>query len=87
MKTTKEMNIKEKVVMVASSMEIEMTDTNFDYDKAGMNIMFGNDEDLPIIKEKMDNIVKLLKEKKNESEEAFTQFMNLDFEDEIWYMI
>lgn len=81
------MNIKEKVVMVASSMEIEMTDTNFDYDKAGMNIMFGNDEDLPIIKEKMDNIVKLLKEKKNESEEAFTQFMNLDFEDEIWYMI
>ena len=79
------MNIKEKVKWVASTMDIDTDQTEFEYFEDMMYGIFADDSDLPIIKEKMDNLVKLLGEKNAAGE--LDAFMDLDFEEEIWEMI
>ena len=86
MKNKEQMDIKEKVKWVASTMEIENGDTEFSYFEDMMNGIFENDPDLPLIKQKMDNLVALCYEKNKNSEE-FENFLDLDFETEIWEMI
>lgn len=80
------MDIKEKVKCIASTMEIGDNQTEFDYFESMMNSYFENDPDLPIIKSKMNNLIKLL-EIKSSNREEFQKFVNLDFEEEIWNMI
>jgi helix-turn-helix protein len=84
MKNKKDMNIKEKVKWVVSTMEITHYQEKYSYFEDMMYGIFKNDDDLPIIKSKMDNLVKLLESK---NEEEFEKFMDLDFEEEIWDMI
>lgn len=84
MKSIDKMTIKEKVMWVISTMEITKYQTKYNYFEDMMYDIFKNDTDLPIIKSKMDNLVKLLESK---NKEEFEIFMDLDFENEIWEMI
>lgn len=81
------MKIKEKVKSIISTMEVSFEDKGFDYFEDMMISNFSNDPDFSIIKEKMDNLVNLLTTKQSESQKSFEDFLDLDFEDEIWYMI
>ncbi|BBE18549.1 hypothetical protein AQPE_2712 [Aquipluma nitroreducens] len=51
-----------------------------------MEHVFKSDPDLPIINQKMDNLIALFSQKKKNSEE-FEEFLDMDFQTEIWYMI
>lgn len=79
-------DVKEKVLYIVSTMDIMEGDTEFSYFNELMEYIFVNDPDFPVIKEKMDNLVSLCYEK-NKDPEEFRKFLDLDFEDEIWYMI
>lgn len=52
-----------------------------------MNSAFEDDRDLPLIKEKMDNLILLLEESKQKGEKEFNRILSMDFEDELYYMI
>lgn len=80
-------DIEEKVFYVASStMFIKDGDSEFSYSKTQMKHVFKSDPDLPIINQKMDNLIALFSQKKKNSEE-FEEFLGMDFQTEIWYMI
>lgn len=81
------MNIKEKVKWIASTIEQNDNDNGFNYFEDMMNGIFADDSDLLIIKEKMDNLIKLFEKINAEGEEEFEKFMDLDFEDDIWNLI
>ena len=83
----KTMTLKEKVLFVASAMDIDENQNEFGYFEDMMNGMFENDPELPLIKEKMDNLVKLFYEAKAKGKEEYQKFLDLDFEEEIWEMI
>ena len=80
-------NIKEKVLYIASTIEQNDNDNGFNYFEEMMNSIFKNDSELPIIKQKLDNLVKLLGNKFEQGEEEFEKFQDLDFEEDIWEMI
>ena len=83
----KDIDIKEKVKRIASTIEQNDNDNGFNYFEEMMNGIFVDDSDLPIIKEKMDNLIKLFEKINAEGEEEFEKFMDLDFEDDIWNLI
>jgi len=78
-------NIKEKLFFVVNTMEIEKGQTKFSYFKESMYNMFNNDPDLPIIEQKMENLVSLMEKTKKDGK--FEELLDKDFEDEIWDMI
>ena len=80
-------DIKEKIFYLASStMFIKDGDSEFSYSKTLLKHVFKNDPDLPIINQKMDNLIALFSQKKKNLEE-FEEFLDMDFETEIWNMI
>lgn len=83
----RELNIKEKVVRIASTIEQNDNNNGFNYFEEMMNYYYSNDPDFPIIKQKMDNLIKLLEEINLKGEEELEKFQDLDFEDVIWKMI
>ena len=79
------MNLVEKVEFVASTMEIEEGQTNFTYFTEGLYGVFKNDSDLPIIEEKMNNLVNLMTVMQKEGK--LDELLEKDFETEIWQLI
>ena len=81
------MNIKEKVKLIVGSIEKNDNNNEFNYFEDLIPFYFADDKDFSIIKEKMDNLIKLMTEKYNEGTDAFEKFNDLDFEEEIWEII
>ena len=82
------MTTKEKVSKMSTTIVVsELDNSKFCYFESMMERRFGNDEDFPIVKEKMDNLIKLMESKLAEGEEEYEKFLELDLEDEVWYMI
>lgn len=81
------MNIKEKVILIAGTIEENDAKDGFNYLEDLITFHFSNDFDISIIKEKLNNLISLMAKKKNEGPQEFDNFIDLDFEDEIWYMI
>jgi GTP-binding protein EngB required for normal cell division len=79
-----EINIKEKVKRIASTIEQNDNGNGYNYFEEMMKYYYSADSDFTIIKQKMDNLIKLLESK---TEEEVDEFMDLDFEEEIWEMI
>lgn len=80
------MNIKEKVKMIVES--LEMNDKNeFYYSEDLILFHFSDDSEFTIIKNKVKNLVTLMNDIKRNSDEDFQNFLDLDFETEIWYKI
>jgi hypothetical protein len=86
MKNSKNMTLVEKVKWVASTIEIEDNQKKYQYFEDMMNNIFSDDPELPIIKEKIDNLMSLLNSKTQNNDEL-EAFLDLDFETEIWKMI
>lgn len=86
MKNIKNMTLIEKVKWVASTIEIEDNQEKFQYFEDMMNDIFSNDPELPIIKEKIENLITILNSKIPNNDEL-ESFLDLDFETEIWKMI
>ena len=81
------MELIEKVTRLVSTI-VENDDKNgFSYFEEMMNENYSNDPDFLLIKEKMDNLISLMFKIKQESEEEFEKFIDLDFEEEVWNMI
>lgn len=80
------MTLVEKVKWVASTIEIEDNQKKYQYFEDMMNNIFSDDPELPIIKEKIDNLMSLLNSKTQNNDEL-EAFLDLDFETEIWKMI
>lgn len=72
--------LKKKVMLVASTM---LEDGS--YWNELLVDMFGNDKDYHIIKEKIENLSKLYKEKSKSNE--LDELLDMDFGTEIWDMI
>jgi len=83
----KNMNIKEKVKLVAETIEENDDNNGFNYFEDLISFYFSNDPDISIIKEKLNNLISLMAKKKNEGAQEFEKFIDLDFENEVWYMI
>jgi hypothetical protein len=86
MKNSKNMTLVEKVKWVASTIEIEDNQKKYQYFEDMMNNIFSDDPELPIIKEKIDNLMSLLNSKTQNNDEL-EAFLDLDFETEIWNLI
>ena len=86
-KNIKDWDIKEKVKLIAETIEQNDDESGFNYFEELIPFYFSEDSDMPVIKEKMDNLIKLLEKVNSQGEEAFEKFENLDFENEIWKMI
>jgi hypothetical protein len=84
MKNKQNMNIKEKVKLIAGTIEKNDNNDGFNYFENLISFYFANDNDYQIIKEKMNNLIKLLS---TFDEKELKNFENLDFETEIWEMI
>lgn len=80
------MTLVEKVKWVASTIEIEDNQKKYQYFEDMMNNIFSDDPELPIIKEKIDNLMSLLNSKTQNNDEL-EAFLDLDFETEIWNLI
>lgn len=80
------MTLVEKVKWVASTIEMEDDQMHFQYFEDMMNICFANDPELPIIAEKVNNLITILNNKIPNNDEL-ESFMDLDFETEIWNLI
>jgi len=76
MKTTKNTDLIEKVKRVASTLNVDGT-----YFDEMVDGIFFNDPDLPVIREKMNNLSNLVKTKGMEN------LLEMDFETEIWNII
>ena len=63
-----------------------ITKKKYQYFEDMMNNIFSDDPELPIIKEKIDNLMSLLNSKTQNNDEL-EAFLDLDFETEIWKMI
>ena len=80
-------DIKDKVKLIAGTI-VENDDQNgFNYFEDLIPFYFTNDNDLLLIKEKMNNLINLLNEAKKQSSVEFEKIQDMDFEDEIWYKI
>lgn len=77
----------EKVKWVASTIEIEDDQKHFQYFEDMMTNCFANDPELPIIRDKMENLISLLNTKLKGDKDEYEAFMDLDFETEIFHMI
>lgn len=80
MKNTNNKELKDKVMLVASTMVEDGS-----YWNILLEDMFGNDSDYLVIKTKMENLSKLYKEKTKSNQ--LDELLDLDFETEIWDMI
>lgn len=77
--------IKEKFVRLLIGLTIfNEDDRKCDFNDCIFQIIKDDDEDLPILKEKMNNLINLLD---NSSIEEKNKIANMDVEDEIWDMI
>lgn len=81
MKDTSNWNIKDKVKLIAGSIEQNDNDDNYSYFTDLISFHFSNDKDLPIIQEKMNNLMILL------NKEGMDKLGDMDFEEEIWDLI
>ena len=61
-------------------------DPGFSYFEDLIPYYFDGDPDLPLIEEKMDNIMALLNSAAN-NEDELNKIMDMDFEDEMWHII
>ena len=73
----KNMILVEKVKWVASTIELEDNQEKYQYFEEMMNNIFSNDPELPIIKEKVDNLITILNSKIPNNEEL-ESFLDLD---------
>lgn len=78
--------IKEKVRLIVGSIERNDNDPGYNYFKDLIPYFFEGDPDRPIIQQKMDNIMTLLNNAAN-NEAELNKIMQMDFEDEMWYII
>lgn len=83
----KNWDIKEKVKLIAGTIEENDDNSGFNYFEDLIQFYFSEDADITIIKDKMNNFIKLFVENKAKGEEEFQKFLDLDFEEEIWEMI
>lgn len=82
------MTTKEKVSKMVSTVTVSDLDkSKFHYFEGMMVSYFGEDEDYPVVKEKMDNLIKLMEAKLAEGKEEYQKFISLDLEEEIWELI
>ena len=80
-KNTSNWDIKDKVKLIASSIEQNDNDDNYNYFTELIPYYFSDDKDLLIIQEKMDNLMNLL------NKEGMDKLGDMDFEKEIWNLI
>ena len=83
----KDWDIKEKVKLIAGTIEQNDNENGFNYFEELIPFYFSEDSDMSVIKEKMTNLIKLLEKVNSQVIEAFEKFEDLDFEEEIWEMI
>jgi len=75
-------NVQEKVNLILSTLKYDDQDNTFDYSNRLLLETFKSDVDFDIIKSKMNNLVNKLNSFENEKE--LYQYLNKDFESEIW---
>ena len=81
MKKSSDWDIKDKVKLIAGTIEKNDNDDNYNYFTDLISFHFSNDKDLPVIQEKMNNLMNLL------NKEGMDKLGNMDFETEIWDLI
>lgn len=81
-KKVSDWNIKEKVRLIVGSIEKNDDGITYGYPTDLIPYYFEDDKDLPIIQEKMDNLMNILS-----TEGGFDRIKNMDFETEIWDLI
>lgn len=81
-KNISDWNIKEKVRLIVGNIEKNDDDITYGYFTDLIPYYFSDDKDLPIIQEKMDNLMKILN-----TEGGFDKIKHMDFENEIWDLI
>lgn len=81
MKDTTNWDIKDKVKLIVASIEKNDNDDNYNYFTDLISYHFSDDKDLPMIQEKMDNLMNLL------NTEGMSKLEDMDFETEIWNLI
>lgn len=79
-------DIKAKVRLIASTIEQNDNDPGFSYYEDLILFHFEGDPDLPLIKQKMDNIMALLNAAAT-NEDEINRIWDMDFEDELWYIV
>lgn len=78
------MDIKDKVIRIASTIEHNDGSKGFNYFVDLMEI-YSNDPDFSQVKEKVDNLIILMN--KLEDDNKLSDFYSMDFETEIWNLI
>ena len=87
-KSVRDWDIKAKVRLIVGTIEKNDFDPGYNYFEDLIPFYFKDDPDLPIIQQKMDNIMALLNgAATNEDHNELTRIMNMDFEDEMWYIV
>lgn len=81
-KSVRDWDIKEKVRLIVSNIDKNDDEVTYGYPTDLIPYFFEDDPDIPIIQQKMDNLMKILN-----TEGGFDRIKNMDFEDEIWYML
>jgi len=75
-------NIKDKVKLIVSTIEKNDNTNGYSYFNDLIPFYFSNDNDLPLIQEKMNNIMNILNDTN-----GITKLQDMDFENEIWDLI
>lgn len=87
-KSVRVWDIKEKVKLIAGTTVRSDNGPEYIYFEDLIPYHFKDDPDLPIIQQKMDNIMKLLNAAAtNEDPNELNKIWDMDFEDELWYIV
>jgi hypothetical protein len=74
--------LKEKVIFIVNSLKYDEQDKSFNYSNRILFDSFENDNDFQLIKSKMNNLI--FKLNSFENKEELNEYLNKDFETEIW---
>lgn len=80
-KKVSDWDIKEKVKLIVTTISKKDNEEVYGYFTDLIPYYFSNDKDLPIIQEKMDNLMNIL------NTEGMSRIQNMDFEEQIWDLI
>ena len=88
-KDVRDWDIKAKVRLIVATIERNDNDPGYNYYEDLIPYYFEDDPDLPVIQQKMDNIMKLLNSAAADidNDAELSKIMNMDFEDEMWYIV
>ena len=85
-KLVRDWDIKDKVKLIAGSIVENDDNSGYSYYEDLIPYYFDDDPHRPLIQKKMDNVMTLLNNAAN-NEDELNKIWDMDFEDEIWYII